>query len=310
MNLPHKNFILYLSIVTIIMISCETNPVIDESKIQDHYYVKCLMVYKDQKSETITKQSLSLTKLRYGVDIASSDDQSYGVENAEVVIISGDSTYYFENISEGYYETNLFAEYGTKYRLEITTPDGDFLWSETVTPDTLQIECLSDYDTVSVQIDKIITDTIYIDNINYITYDELGEFSSNPFIKNCKTNPDSLYLNADFYFDGDFGFSTDFEKFLGLNTSQVIKDNIMYFSCFSKDPERLDSLPPVLSSFTFMIFDDGYSKNQLEKYQYNDLFYYLNLQNTINGGYGIFGSLPAIRTIPFYFVSENWKGGK
>ncbi len=225
-----KLFKMIILLLIIGFFSCETNPIVDRSKLNNHYYVYCLLSYKNENNDNNYKQALSLTRLRYAVDVTTSKNQKYGLENAKIKVISEDSIFYFANINEGYYETELFAEYGKNYRLEILTPDGDFLFAEITTPDTFEINNFYSYDTVVVHIDSIEKELINTGNGNFTVEIQPDFFSSEPFVANYKLNTQNALLSARRCLDNNhYGGIGDFDFFCKqypvFITRQIIDNN-------------------------------------------------------------------------------------
>jgi len=322
-----KKFLLIYFIIVLFLSHCGTDPVVYKERRDENYFVLCVLYREDDPtidpvrdirgiggyiiSQTMCNlfhnrfeyQNYSfvyLQRILFLTDLAtgrSSDD--FGVEGADVRIYTPDSVIVLADSGNGFYFTPIFARQGKHYRLEIKTPDGSLLSSETTVPDIPDSTVFSGFsqgDTLWVTADSIGPDD---------RPDLNGYKHSNPTDIYLNPLPENIYfedagLNSEIYWQTDEGerFTTSF-IFCWINDDiYKINNNYISLSGFSRKPSKYRGQIDPDAFFNLYFCDLGYylAIRLMENDEVPDA---LQKYSNIEGGYGVFGSFPIPQKFPF-----------
>lgn len=312
MGTPIKDIILKvgfsITLLHLLVISCSTEPIFNSEKYDEVFFVKCLLQVKGTPGSDV--QSLSLSKIRYLVDIATSNDLEFGVDDAIIRVYSADTSINFTNVGGGYYEAPIFARKGEKYFLDIQTQNGEKLSATTYTPDSVSFSNISQYDTLYINVDSLSKE-----DVEFIP---LYAVSNSPTIihyslpdSTLRLHPylfpyDSYYNPIDY--DSDNCYSERSNDLFKLRT--YISDSTISFSGFSYIPSALDTCGPTLAKLTFSLCDEGWFLCQDNQYGpkstdfVNDYDFLENTSN-ISGGYGQFGTWASYTWVLYVYITKE-----
>jgi len=329
-----KKLLLIYFITVLFLSHCSTDPVVYQERRDDDYFVFCLLYREDDPTidpvrntrgiggnidETMCNlfhnrfeyQKYSfvyLQRILFLTDLAtsrSSDD--FGIEGADVRIYTPDSVIVLADSGNGFYFMPIFARQGEHYRLEIKTPDGSLLSSETTIqdiPNSTVFSGFSQGDTLWVTADSIGPDYRY--NLNRFKHSNPTDIYLNPLPENIyfigpwrwsSSVDHPPFFNSGIEYQSDEGersfiYCDIYDDIYGIN------NNSISLRGFSRNPSNFRGKMYPDAFFNLYFCDLGFylAIRLMENTEDPDA---LQKYSNIEGGYGVFGSFPKPQKFPF-----------
>ncbi len=278
-NAISKLYLLPLALLALLIVSCEDEP--PNIYIQEYYVEGYLFI--DHKPSGIKIFKTQPLDVEYNFEDAIVKDAEVKLTDAvgnvyDLIYRGGDDPGYF------YPNEDMIIRKQTKYKLDVTTPDGKYIWGETVTPDTIswvippkdviyypkENGSLPEVDSLRIKWTKAertnfyLLYTICLDTLEYGKYLEPPTDEPNRRIKNLFSDRDrsSYYKN------------TSFMTIIANTETPTVWLAFKWFGL-----HNIDILVPDFNLIKWFV-QSKWSNNQYDP-----------LSSSINGdGFGVFGS--------------------